>query len=93
LVSQPDPIDESPVATAKPSARYGAMSGARAAGFATAELHHALGRDLERLAAREDDRKLKANLEQLVAAYRTLAEHRAQMLNIPLPKCSPPKSN
>jgi hypothetical protein len=46
LVSQPDPIDESPVATAKPSARYGAMSGARAAGFATAELHHALGRDL-----------------------------------------------
>ncbi len=31
---QPDPTGESPVATAKPSARYGAIEGARADGFA-----------------------------------------------------------
>lgn len=31
---QPDPTGESPVTTAKPSARYGAMWGARADGFA-----------------------------------------------------------
>ena len=32
--------------TAKPPARYGAMGGARAGGFATAELHHHQGHDL-----------------------------------------------
>ena len=31
--------------TAKPPARYGAMWGARAGGFATAELHHHRGHD------------------------------------------------
>jgi hypothetical protein len=32
--------------TAKPPARYGAMVGARAGGFALAELHHHSGPDL-----------------------------------------------
>jgi len=32
--------------TAKPLARYGAIEGARAGGFATAGLHHCRGRDL-----------------------------------------------
>jgi hypothetical protein len=41
---------------------------------------------LERLAALEEDGKLKADLQQLVGAYRSLAEHRAKMLNIPLPE-------
>jgi hypothetical protein len=31
---------------ATPLARYGAVEGARASGFATAELHHVWGRDL-----------------------------------------------
>jgi hypothetical protein len=39
------------MATAKPPARYGAMGGARAGGFATAELHHELGRDPDPLHA------------------------------------------
>jgi hypothetical protein len=33
-VSQPDPTGESPVTTAKPPARYGAIWGARPDGFA-----------------------------------------------------------
>jgi len=33
-VSQPDPTGESPVTTAKPPARYGAIWGARPGGFA-----------------------------------------------------------
>jgi len=32
--------------TAKPTARYGAMEGARAVGSATGELHHQEGHDL-----------------------------------------------
>jgi hypothetical protein len=45
LVSQPDPTGESPVTTAKPLARYSAVEGALASGFATAELHHQRGHD------------------------------------------------
>jgi hypothetical protein len=45
LVSQPDPTGESPVTTAKPLARYSAVEGALASGFATAELHHQVGHD------------------------------------------------
>jgi hypothetical protein len=36
--------------TAKPLARYSAIYGALASGFATAELHHSQGRDQERYA-------------------------------------------
>jgi len=43
---QPDLTDESSMTTAKPPARYGAMEGARAGGFAIAELHHHSGPDL-----------------------------------------------
>src|ERR1051326_1856095 len=42
---QPDLTDESSMTTAKPPARYGAMVGARAGGFALAELHHHSGPD------------------------------------------------
>jgi len=44
-MSQPDPTGESPVTTAKPLARYGAVEGARASGFAIPELHHRAGHD------------------------------------------------
>jgi len=42
---QPDLTGELSMTTAKPLARYGAVEGALASGFATAELHHLWGRD------------------------------------------------
>jgi hypothetical protein len=39
------PYRKAPMTTAKPLARYSAIDGALASGFATAELHHLLGRD------------------------------------------------
>ncbi|RWN46439.1 MAG: hypothetical protein EOR99_36855, partial [Mesorhizobium sp.] len=42
---QPDLTGELSMTTAKPLARYSAMEGALASGFATAELHHLRGRD------------------------------------------------
>jgi len=47
-MSQPDPTGESPVTTAKPLARYRAVEGARASGFAIPQLHHRAGHDLLR---------------------------------------------
>ena len=41
--------------TAKPLARYGAMEGARASGFAIPELHHHPGHDPEQRSAAPDD--------------------------------------
>ena len=46
---------------------------------------------LERMAWRETDPKLKAELDRLAAAYRRLAELRAKQLNIPMPKHLPPQ--
>ncbi|RWL18010.1 hypothetical protein [Mesorhizobium sp.] len=43
---QPDLTGELSMTTAKPLARYSAIEGALASGFATAELHHLWGRDL-----------------------------------------------
>jgi hypothetical protein len=42
---QPDLTGELSMTTAKPLARYSAIEGALASGFATAELHHLWGRD------------------------------------------------
>ncbi|MER8923823.1 MULTISPECIES: hypothetical protein [unclassified Mesorhizobium] len=42
---QPDLTGELSMTTAKPLARYGAIEGALASGFATAELHHLWERD------------------------------------------------
>jgi len=47
-MSQPDPTGESPVTTAKPLARYRAVEGARASGFAIPQLHHRAGHDPDR---------------------------------------------
>ncbi|RWK47580.1 MAG: hypothetical protein EOR48_31970 [Mesorhizobium sp.] len=44
---QPDLTGELSMTTAKPLARYSAIEGALASGFATAELHHLWGRDLK----------------------------------------------
>ncbi|MER9825256.1 hypothetical protein NKJ50_25625, partial [Mesorhizobium sp. M0115] len=45
---QPDLTGELSMTTAKPLARYSAIEGAPASGFATAELHHLWGRDPRR---------------------------------------------
>jgi hypothetical protein len=45
-MSQPNLTGEPSMTTAKPFARYSAIWGALASGFATTELHHLLGRDL-----------------------------------------------
>jgi hypothetical protein len=48
--------------------------------------------DFEKMAVTEKDSTLKANLLKQAAAYRKLAEERAQRLNLtPLPR--PPQSN
>jgi hypothetical protein len=46
---QPDLTGELSMTTAKPLARYSAIEGALASGFATAELHHLWGRDPQML--------------------------------------------
>jgi len=44
-VSQPDPTGESPVTTAKPPARYGAICGRACGRLCSTELHHHWGHD------------------------------------------------
>ncbi len=48
--------------------------------------------DFERMAVMETDSALKANLLKQAAAYRKLAEERAQRLNLMVPP-RPPQSN
>ena len=54
--------------TAKPLARYSAIYGALASGFATAELHHLLGRD-QTLSSRNNSFLDPGRMDNLLKAH------------------------
>jgi len=80
-VSQPDPTGESPVTTAKPPVRYGAIWGRAYGRLCSTELHHHWGHDRPAL-WREMARSLDCRISRAVVIEPSLRRQSLQNGNI-----------